>query len=198
MLRKQSRRGRSTSGKGSPHAAKKSRSKAIVKRTGTSVNTTSLPKRSAKARASALNVLAEKRRNPHKSITQIARDREVSLETVYKYVGSELKQGYTGGRITVTKSDRLHATMLIPTTKPDVLQTLHTRSSQERYLVGLWYGAMNAAGQGDWSKMNAFPKNKFVNGIRLATSHYEVQRILDALVESEDKLESLYALRGAA
>ena len=121
MARKRTRRVGLTSGKGSHHGARKSRTSSIISRRDTSHKTSrNLPARSQEARARAFHVLSDLRRDPSKTLSQAASDREVSLRTVRHYIGSQLKQERPGGRITVTKSDRLRTTLYIPTTKPDV------------------------------------------------------------------------------
>ena len=43
--------------------------------------------------------------------------------------------------------------------------------------------ALNAAGRGDFSQMDKFPRNKAIGGVRLPTNRNDVQRILRALAE---------------
>lgn len=64
--------------------------------------------------------------------------------------------------------------------------------SSERRLVGRWMKALNAAGRGDFSQMDKFPRNKSIGGVRLPTNRTEVQRILEALAEKESPYERLY------
>jgi hypothetical protein len=52
--------------------------------------------------------------------------------------------------------------------------------------------ALNAAGRGDFSKIDKFPKNKKVGGILLPTKHAEIQQILVNLAEQESPFEGLY------
>ena len=185
MAQKRTRRAGPTSGEGSQHGATKSRSQKLLER-------------SQRARFHALHVLADLRRNPSKTLSQAASDREVSVPAIRRYIGSQLRQDRPGGRIHVTKTDRLSADLYIPTTKPDVFQKIHTRSSRQRYQVGEWQAAINEAGNGDFGRIGQFPKNVFIDGVRLATSPHEVQRILEAVAETEGKLESLYSLGGGS
>jgi hypothetical protein len=67
-----------------------------------------------------------------------------------------------------------------------------TKNNRERSLLGVWQNAIQAAGNGDFSQIRAFPKNTFVGGIRLATSDYEVQRILEANEARKEPFEGLY------
>jgi hypothetical protein len=197
MARKRTRRAGSPSGKGSQHGAKKSRSASIVRRTSKPVNIAKLSARSQEARARALHVLADLRRNPEFTISQAAHNREVSLSTIRRYIGSQLKQDRPGGRITVTKGDRLSAYLYIPTTQPDVFQNIHAHGSEERALVGEWIAALNEAARGDFTRINKFPKGKSIDGVRLPTDTYEVQRVLEAMANSEKPFEDLYATAGA-
>ena len=57
---------------------------------------------------------------------------------------------------------------------------------------------MKAAGRADFSLIDAFPRNLYVDGVRLATSHYEVSRIAAAAAESDEPFEDIYSLVGAA
>lgn len=135
-----------------------------------------LSKRSQTTRAKALHVLSDLRRDPKLTFSQAAKNREISLRSLWKHIGSELKR--FGRRIRVTTSDRLHATLHIPSTKPGVLIPIHTKNSRERYLVGEWLASIVEAGRGDFSRLNRFPKGTYIDGVRLPTGAYEVQKIL--------------------
>jgi hypothetical protein len=150
------------------------------------------------ARIKALHVLSDLRRDPNLSFTQAAKNREISARSVRKQIGSQLKQERPGGRIRVTVSDRIRVTMQIPSTRPDVLIPIHTKRSKERYLVGEWIAAIKEAGRGDFARLNRFPKGTYIDGVRLPTGAYEVQKILEAMETSESPFERLYATAGAA
>jgi len=90
----------------------------------------------------------------------------------------------------------LRATLHIPSTKPDVLIPIHTKSSKERSLIGQWFASIVEAGRGDFSRLNQFPKGIYIDGVRLPTGAYQVQKILEAMENSESPFERLYA--GAA
>jgi hypothetical protein len=154
--------------------------------------------RSRSTRVTALHVLSDLRRDPNLSFTQAARNRESSTRAVRKYIGSQLKQKRSRGRIRATSSDRLRATLHIPSTKPDVLIPIHTKSSKERSLVGEWFASIKEAGRGDFSRLNRFPKGIYIDGVRLPTGAYEVQKILEAMETSESPFERLYATAGSA
>jgi hypothetical protein len=138
------------------------------------------------------------RRDPELTLTQAAKNREVSPRSIRKYIESQLRQERPGGRLRVTKSDSLRATLHIPSTKPDVLIPIHTRSSKERYLVGEWFASIKEAGRGDFARLKRFPKGTYIDRVRLRTGSYEVQKILEAMETSESLFERLYATAGAA
>jgi hypothetical protein len=154
--------------------------------------------RSQSARAKALHVLSDLRRDPQLTLSHAARNREVSPRSIRKYIGSQLKQERPGARIRVTASDRLRETLNIPSTKPDVLIPIHTKSSKERYLIGEWFASLKEAGRGDFARLNRFPKGTYIDGVRLPTGTYEVQKILEAMESSDSPFERLYASAGGA
>ena len=193
MARKRTGQGRR--GKGSPGQHKSRIRNSILARTRGARN---LSKRSQSTRAKALHVLSDLRRDAKLTLTQAAKNREVSPRSIRKYVESQLKQERPGGKLRVTASDRLRATLHIPSTKPDVLISIHTKSSKERYLVGEWFASVVEAGRGDFSRLNRFPKGTFVDGARLPTGAHEVQKILEAMENSESPFERLYASAGGA
>lgn len=155
-----------------------------------------LSKRSQSTRAKALHVLSDLRRDPNLTLSQAAKNRDVSPRSIRKYIGSQLKPGRSGGRLRVTSSDRLRATLHIPSAKPGVLIPIHTKSSKERYLVGEWFASIVEAGRGDFSRLNQFPKGTYIGGVRLPTGAYEVQKILEAMDNSESPFERLYGSAG--
>ena len=57
---------------------------------------------------------------------------------------------------------------------------------------------MKEAGRGDFARLNRFPKGTYINGVRLPTRAYEVQKLLEALENSESPFERLYATAGGA
>jgi len=148
-------------------------------------------------RTKALHVLSDLRRDPNLALTQAAKNREISLDAIRKYIGPQLIQERPGGRIRVTQSDRLQAALQIPSDKPDVLVPIHTRSSKERYLVGEWFASINEASRGDFTRLKQFPKDIVIDGVRLPTEPHDVQRILEAMEAAEQPFEHLYAWAGA-
>jgi hypothetical protein len=190
MARKQTGQGRP--GKGSPDQLNSRIRNSSVPRTQ---GTRNLSERSEATYAKSLHFLSDLRRNPELSLTQAARNRGVSLRSVRTHIGSELKED-PSGRIRVTKSDRLRATLQIPSSNPDVLIPIHTKSSRERYLVGEWFASINEAARGDFDRLNKFPKGNVISGVQLPTGAYEVQRILEAMESAESPFERLYELAG--
>jgi hypothetical protein len=102
------------------------------------------------------------------------------------------------GRLQVRGYDRYTRKLKIPTVKPGEFRWLRAHGSREASLVGTWNNAVKAAGQGDFSLIDAFPRNISIDGVRLPTSHYEVSRILAAAAESDQPFEDIYALVGGA
>jgi len=101
------------------------------------------------------------------------------------------------GQLQVHGYDRYTRRLKIPTTKPGEFRRLSARGSHKASLVGTWTNAVKAAGGGEFSLIDAFPRNIVIDGVRLATSHYEVSRIAAAAAESDEPFEDLYTLAGA-
>src|SRR5438105_9672467 len=190
MARK--RTGQDRPGEGSPGQRKSRIRTPIVSPRDTSSKR--LSDRGQAERTKALHVLSDLRRDPNLTPTQAAKNREISLDAIRKYIGPQLIQEGPGGRIRVTQSDRLQATLNIPSDKPDVLIPIHTSSSKERYLVGEWFASINEASRGDFTRLKQFPKGIVIDGVRLPTEPHEVQRILEAMETAEQPFEHLYAL----
>lgn len=98
------------------------------------------------------------------------------------------------GQLQVHGYDRYTRKVKIPTTRPGQFRWLRARGSRKASLVGTWNNAVKAAGRGDFSVIDAFPRNIVVDGVHLATSHSEVSRIATAAAESDEPFEDLYAL----
>jgi len=150
-------------------------------------------KRSRKlsARERSALVRRDMLKDPSLSLAQAARNRDVDRRTVRKYFGAALQKD-SSGRIRVRPNDRLRQTLYIPGTEPGEEIPVPTSSSHERRLLGKWMAALNYAGRGDFSRIRAFPRGQSIGGVTLPTSDYEIQRILDALAESESPFEGLY------
>jgi len=188
------RTGQGRPGKGSPDQRKsQTRNTSLARGQGTR----NLSERSRSTRAKAFHVLSDLRRNPELTLTQAARNREISPRSVRNYVGSQLRQERSGARFRVTTSDRLRATMHIPSKQPDVLIPIHTKNSRERYLVGEWFASINEAARGDFDRLDRFPKGTVIDGVLLPTDSEEVQQILEAMEGLETPFERLYVMAGA-
>ena len=157
-----------------------------------------LSEHSQSARSKSFHVLSDLRRDPTLTLTQAAKNREVSVRSVRKYIGSQLRQDRRGARIRVTKSDRLRATLHIPSTKPDILIPIRTKRSKERQLIGEWQASLNEAARGEFNRLKRFPKGVVIGGVRLPTDAHEVQKILEAMEGAETPFERLYEMGGAS
>ena len=102
-----------------------------------------------------------------------------------------------GGHLQVRGYDPYTRKVKISTTKPGEFIWLSARGSRKASLVGTWNNALKAAGQGDFSAIDAFPRSISVDGVHLVTSHDEVSRIAAAVAESDKPFEELYALAGS-
>lgn len=138
-----------------------------------------------------LQVASDMRRDPRLSFSRAAADRGVSPKSRHSFL-KNLFYRNASGRILPRKSDRYRETLFIPNAQPGQFTEVRTKNSQERSLVGQWHVAINAAAGGDFSRIDAFPKNQVVGGVRLATSRDEVQRIVEAMAESEGRYEGPY------
>jgi hypothetical protein len=186
------RTGQDRPGKGSPDQIKSRIRNFSLPRTQDARN---LSERSEATRVKSIHVLSDLRRDPELTFTQAAKNREISPSSVWRCVGSELKED-PSGRIRATKSDRLRATLHIPSTKPDVLIPIHTKSSSERQLVGEWFASINEAARGDFDRLNRFPNDIVIDGVQLPTDVHEVQQILEAMESAESPFEQLYVMAG--
>lgn len=101
------------------------------------------------------------------------------------------------GRLQVRGYDSYTRKLKISTTRPGEFRWLRARGSRKASLVGIWNNAVKAAGRGDFSLIDAFPRNVFVDGVRLPTSHSEVSRIAAAAAESDEPFEDIYSFVGA-
>jgi hypothetical protein len=102
------------------------------------------------------------------------------------------------GRLQVHGYDPYTRKLKISATRPGKFTWLRARGSRKASFVGIWNNAVKSAGRGDFSPIDAFPRNVFIDGVRLPTSHYEVSRIAAAAAESEEPFEDIYSLVGAA
>jgi hypothetical protein len=139
----------------------------------------------------SLNVLSDMLRNPSLTFTRATLKRGVDRRSARKDLGSALGKDHSG-RIKARRSDRIRFTLHIPSVIPDVPIPVSTKNYRERQLVGQWMDALNDAGRDDFSKIDRFPRGQVIGGVRLPTSRDEIQRILDAMAETENPFEGLY------
>jgi hypothetical protein len=125
------------------------------------------------------------------SFARALRKRNIDRRTVLHHFGSDFEKD-SSGRIKARSIDRRRHTLFIPGSEPGQEIPVPTKNASERRLVGRWMAALNAAGRGDFSQMDKFPRNKSVGGVHLPTNRSEVQRILEALAEKESPFEGLY------
>ncbi len=152
-------------------------------------------KSASPSRAKLIQVAGDMRRAEARgeklTFSRAARERGVDPRSRHVHV-TALFYKDSSGRILPRKSDSYTQSFSIPTTKPDVFDSITARGSAERSLVGHWLNALKAAGDGDFSHLQNFPKNTFIDGRRLPTAPYEVQKILTALEQSETAFEQQY------
>jgi hypothetical protein len=102
------------------------------------------------------------------------------------------------GQLQVRGYDRYTRTLKIPTVRPGEFRWLRARGSRQASLIGTWNNAVKAAGRDDFSLIDEFPRNVYIDGVRLPTSHREVSRIAAAVADSDQPFEDIYASVGGA
>jgi len=130
-------------------------------------------------------------RNPTLSFARAIRKRKIDGRTVLHHFGSDFEKD-SSGRIKARSIGGGRQTLFIPGSEPGQEIAVSTKNASERRVVGRWMAALNAAGRGDFSQMDKFPRNKSIGGVRLPKNTNEVQRILNALAEKESPFEGLY------
>jgi hypothetical protein len=100
------------------------------------------------------------------------------------------------GRRQVRAYDDYTRHVKVQTATPGKLKSLTVRGNHEASLIGIWNNAVKAAGGGDFSKIDAFPRGVVIDGFRLVTSHAAVTRIARAAAESNNPFEDIYAMAG--
>jgi hypothetical protein len=202
MARKRSRRAGSPLGKGTQHGAKKSRSDLILSRRDTSrKSSTRAPHRKQ------LTSVQQKQRIAAFELERLRRQ-GLSWKVVEEQSGIARRTAQRlfpraffldkRGRLQVRGYDPYTRRLKIPTTNPGEFSWVRARGSHQASLVGTWLNALKAAGHGDFSLIDAFPRNVSIDGVRLATSRYEVSRIVVAAAESDQPFEDIYAMVGGA
>jgi hypothetical protein len=174
--------------------------KTVFTRRGEELQTSRRSTRSQDTRINLLHTAADMRRAEGRgeklTLSRAARARGVDPRSRHTHV-TELFYKDSSGRIHARKSDRYTQKFTLPTTRPDVLDSITARGSEERSLVGRWLNGIKAAGEGNFDLIRDFPKGTFVDGKRLPTSAFEVQKILEAMEQSETAIEQKYFAGGA-
>jgi hypothetical protein len=156
--------------------------------------------RSTTTRSNLLHIASDLRRAEARGeklpFSQAARNRGVDPRSRHYHV-TDLFYKDSSGRIRARTTDSYTQTFSIPTTRPDRFDSIIARGNEERSLVGRWLNAIHAAGKGDFVLINEFPKNIFIDGRRLPTGNFEIQKILEALEQGETALEQQYFSGGA-
>jgi hypothetical protein len=136
-------------------------------------------------------VLEDMLQNPSISLPKAAHKRKVDPRTVVAHFPTRFRKD-SSGRIRARAVTGKLKILYIPGFEPGEVIPVPTQSEKERLLLGRWMTALNAAGRGDFSKIDGFPKNKRIGGVLLPTNRAEVQQILDGLADSESPFEGLY------
>ena len=120
-----------------------------------------------------------------------ARKRGIDPRTVLKHFPGGFRKTSSGRMIAraVTGNRKI---LYIPWFEPGEVIPVPTKSKTERLLVGRWMAGLNAARDGHFFKIDKFPKNTVIGGVRLPTSRAEIQQILESLADSESPFEGLY------
>jgi hypothetical protein len=196
MARKQLRRITSSqgSGKGSSGARKQTRSQSIVRGSRRSRKSVPASSLTEQLRRSAFELVRFRRGGD--TWEEAERLSGVDRQAAETLLPSAFVLD-THGRLQVREYDRYTRKLKIPTTRPGEFRWLRARGNRQASLVGTWNNAVKAAGRGDFSLIDAFPRNVFIDGVHLPTSHYEVSRIAAAVADSDQPFEDIYALVGA-
>ena len=196
MARKQSRRITSSrgSGKGGSGARKQTRSRSIVRGSSRSGKSVRGPSQKQQLRLPAFELVRFRREGD--TWDEAERLSGIDRLTAQTLLPSAFFHDERG-RLQARGYDRYTRTLKIPTVRPGEFRWLRARGSRQASLIGTWNNAVKAAGGGDFSLIDEFPRNVFIDGVRLPTSHREVSRIAAAVADSDQPFENIYALVGA-
>jgi hypothetical protein len=196
MARKQSRRITLSqgSGKGSSGARKQTRSQSILPGSPRSRKSALAHWQKQQQRVPAFELLRSRREGAtwEEAETLSGIDR-LTAETLLPSAFFRDERG----RLQARAYDRYTRKLKIPTSRPGQFRWLRARGSRQASLIGKWNNAVKAAGRGDFSLIDAFPRNVVIDGGRLPTSHREVSKIAAAVADSDQPFENIYALVGA-
>jgi hypothetical protein len=144
----------------------------------------------AEVRQRALSALTDMRHGA--SLSQAARNNGITTRTMKKYVGSELLQARPGGRIRVTKSDRLLRYLQLPGVDGPIEITAH--GSKQATEISKYKAAVNRFLAGDPDSLTRWQEKK-IAGVKLITD----REILKSLAHKDLLPYSLYrSLSGGA
>jgi hypothetical protein len=194
MARKRLRRITSSQGSGKGSSGARKRSRSIVRRAPSSRKSVLARSLKQKLRRSAFEFVRSRRQGD--TWEEAENLSGIDRETAETLLPSAFFRD-EHGRHQVRESDRYTRTLKIPTTKPGEFRWLRARGSRQASLVGTWNNAIKAAGRGDFSLIDEFPRNVYIDGVRLPTSHREVSKIAAAVADSDQPFENIYALAGA-
>jgi hypothetical protein len=136
-------------------------------------------------------------RNNGLSFSKAARKWNIHRDTFRSHAKTGLRQ-LKSGRIVATEKDRIKNTFSKPTTRPGEYHDIVTRNREERQLYAQWRVALDAATHGDWTFIDAYPKDVSIDGVRLPTSQLEIQKIIEALETEGSKFEGPYRVSTGA
>jgi hypothetical protein len=139
----------------------------------------------------ARQVLTDILQDPSLPFTRAARKRRIDPRTVLKHLPGAFRKD-SSGRIKPRAATGRRKLLYIPWFEPGEVMPVPTKSKAERLLVGRWMAGLNAAKHGDFSKIDRFPRNTVIGGVRLPTSRTEIQQILKSLADRESPFEGLY------
>jgi hypothetical protein len=133
-----------------------------------------LQKRSQVSRERAIAALSAIRRGA--TLSRAAQENGVSPRTVRRYVGTELVQDRTGGRVRATKSDRLVRYLVIPS--PNGPREIAVRGSKTASEFAKYKAAVNQLLRGDRNAMAEWHGKK-IAGIELITASSTLKSLAD-------------------
>ena len=197
MARKQSRRITSSqgSGKGSSGARKQNRSRSIVRGSQRSRKSVRGPSQKQQLRSPAFGLVRFRREgNTWEEAERLSGIDRLTAEILLPSAFFRDEHG----RLEVRGYDRYTRTLKIPTVRPGEFRWVRARGNRQASLIGTWNNAVKAAGRGDFSLIDAFPRNVSIDGVRLPTSHRKISRIAAAVADSDQPFEDIYGSLGAA
>ena len=136
-------------------------------------------------------VLTDMLQDASLTFTHAAHERRIDPRTVLKHLPVRFRKD-SSGRIKARGVTGKLKILYIPGFEPGEVIPVPTNNKAERRLMGQWMAGMNAAGRGDFSKIDRFPKNERIGGVLLPTKRADVQQILVSLADRESPFEGLY------